>query len=454
MKKTRAILLIVFILSIGLRLVLAYLTREANDNHMEVISWIADKHQLPDKNDCWECFQPKFFYSISAGIITLFDVQTPEHRIMAIQFFNVLLGFFTIFLFWKFIKKQSFGEITKILLFSFFAFNPSLVGINIQSTNDTMEIFFGVMAIYYCDSFFKSTKIIDFVLLLVALLAAALTKATGILLFIVIAVFFIFKIFSQPERYQKLRLAKFFASSILCFFFIVLFAGGYYTYFKKYNSLPSSVWNKDPAPFFFKDSYIARPGVMNMATGFFTFRYFDMIRQPYINNECDNYPLHRTSLWSQLYGRTVFLQFDQWPPAWQTHAPVVIFVGRVLIALGIVPLFLFLWGFGRGIIDFVKNILKKGSAYLAEENNYLHIGVTVALFSVIVKYCHDYRDFSAMKSIYIFPGFISYIKLFMDGYESVKGFLLKRLINIVLIIMVVFSILDIGHLIYQLQYRF
>jgi hypothetical protein len=96
MKRTKTIVLAIFIIAVGLRFVLAVINREANDYHMEVINQMVDKHKIPQREDCWECFQPKFFYIISAGIIKVFNVQKIETRIIIIQFFNAILGFLSI----------------------------------------------------------------------------------------------------------------------------------------------------------------------------------------------------------------------------------------------------------------------------------------------------------------------------------------------------------------------
>jgi hypothetical protein len=459
MKRKRTFVLAILFIAFGLRVILAFINRQANDDHMEVINWIVNKANVPIRDNCGICYQPKFFYVISANIITFFKIQTDDHRIIAIQLFNAILGFFTILFFWKFINKQPFNDSTKLLLFAFFAFNPCLTGINVQATNDTLVILGGVMSVYFCDLFFRNITVTNFIFLMASLLVCSLTKTTGLIVFLVISVFFILKTIAQPNINQRLKLSKYFIGAILIFIGVVVFAGGYYTYYKKYKSLPTTAWNNaDPPPSFFKETtfsvgFPGRPGVLNMASSFFTFRYFDMIKQPYINNEVGNYPMHRTSVWSQLYGRTAFVQFDQWPPAWQTVDSFIVFIGRVLIILGLIPLLLFLSGLCGGVFLFFKNVFKNGKTYLASENNYLHLGITFALFAASLKYSYDIRDFSAMKSIYIFPGFISFIKLIADGYASVKFRVVTKIINVGLIVIIAFSITDICYLIYHLKYN-
>ena len=94
-KNTSKIIFFVFTLSMGLRLTLAFLNREANDSHMEVINWIIDKHELPIKENCWQCYQLKFFHVLSADLLKIFQITNNGLRIIFIQMLNVFFGFLT-----------------------------------------------------------------------------------------------------------------------------------------------------------------------------------------------------------------------------------------------------------------------------------------------------------------------------------------------------------------------
>jgi hypothetical protein len=52
-----------------------------------------------------------------------------------------------------------------------------------------------------------------------------------------------------------------------------------------------------------------------VADGFLTFRLLNLLREPYITYPPAAYPVHRTSFWSQIYGRAHFVHFDAWPPS-------------------------------------------------------------------------------------------------------------------------------------------
>ncbi len=446
----KTILFLVIAAAMLLRFMLAWHNREANDNHVQVVSWIADRHELPQKNDCWSCYQPKLYYVISAGIVNAFHVKSEWKRIRTMQLFNVFVSLFILLLFWKFIDKQKLSDGSKLLLLAFFAFNPCLAGINAQGTNDTLVIFFGTLALYACASFFREMKPASALVLTIALIAGALTKSSSLVLTATIGCSFLLWIFAEPINSKRRVALKYFSILFISFLAIVPFAGGYYHNFKNYDSLTISTWKKDPPPHFFKTTHVERPGLQNMFTGFFTFRYFDMLRQPYINNEWNNYPLHRTSLWSQLYGRTMFMHFDQWPPSWQSHDKIIVGIGRSLLLLGIVPLALFLFGL-TDILAFGKNLLERNKRWLSDPSNYLHLVVTIAFLASSMLYTFSYRDFSSMKSLYIFPGLISFIKLFTDGFAKVKSKPALPITEIVLGIIILLSIANIVFLIQQLS---
>src|SRR6187455_3252315 len=129
-KWQRQLGILIFAGALLLRLVLALYNREANDNHVQVVSWIVDQHSLPEKNDCWSCFQPKLYYLVCAGFVKLFHAEELYDRIRVMQLVNFFTSFFILLLFRKFIDKQNLSVRRKLITFAFFAFNPCLIGIN------------------------------------------------------------------------------------------------------------------------------------------------------------------------------------------------------------------------------------------------------------------------------------------------------------------------------------
>jgi hypothetical protein len=434
---------LILALAMLLRLMLGIVNRAANDNHLDVVNILVNEHRLPEKTQCWSCYQPKLYYIICAGVVNLFGVQEDSPRVLTMQLVNVAIAFFLLLLLLLYINKQKLATHSKYVVFAFFAFNPCLAGINIQGTNDTLAIFCGVLAMYAADSFFRNMKVGTALLLAVALLAGVLTKASMIVLTVVIFMGFAVKVIADAGLAQRGKTAKYFFPLLFLMITIVPFAGGYYHNYKTYGSLSLSTWEKDAPPFFYTKTPVTRPGLENMREGFFTFKWKDLIRQPYINNEWDNYPPHRTSLWSQLYGRTVFMHFDQWPPSWQSHEPNIVSVGKALVILGILPLLLFILGVLSNALGLVKRIVTGDRLFFTQVYKYLPLVVTMAFLASSVYYTYNYRDFSSMKSIYIFPGMLAFIKMFTDGFALLKLKAVMLFAEVVLILMVILSIADI-----------
>src|SRR5580765_4521932 len=94
LRSEKRIAILIILLAMILRLILCYYNRQANDNHVDVVSWIVDKHELPEKKDCWSCYQPKLYYLICAGIVQVLGVHGDSERILIMQLVNVFFSLF------------------------------------------------------------------------------------------------------------------------------------------------------------------------------------------------------------------------------------------------------------------------------------------------------------------------------------------------------------------------
>lgn len=450
MNRSRIIISAIFIISLSLRLVLSLLNRQANDDHLEVINWIVDKHEIPTVENCSEGFQPKIYYLINAGAISLLGIEKRDNRIVCAQLINFIFSFFILLFLWLLVNRQNTSYNIKLLSFALIAFNPCLVGINVQVTNDTLVILAGVLSIYYADLFFREKKMRAGGWMILFTILAAVTKGTGLFIMFALVTVFLLKLIACNRETRKIffRVLIFL---LLGYSLIVPFAGGYYNTYKQHQTIfVNQHPNKDPHPLFFKQTYPARPGITSIVHGYFTFRYFDMIRTPYITNADKHYPLHRTSLWSQLYGRTFFMHFDQWPVSWVTQNPSIIATGRLLIILGIFPFIFFITGLLKTTFSFFQKKAKDWPHYFAKTHDWIFLVFILWFLAFIVKYTYDYRDFSTMKSIFLFPVLPAFVKFFIDGFALINSKTLNKLLLFVVAVLVLASIYDIAFLILQL----
>ena len=91
-QRYKILFLIIFFLSVGLRLGMVSFNLESNDDHMQVISIIIKSGTLPDKSNCWECYQPKLFHYTAAKILQLTgaDKLSQDKMILAVELINLI----------------------------------------------------------------------------------------------------------------------------------------------------------------------------------------------------------------------------------------------------------------------------------------------------------------------------------------------------------------------------
>jgi hypothetical protein len=415
-------LAVIFAAAVVLRAALSYVNFEANDPHWQVSEIIMKEGRLPDKSECFECFQPKLYHGFVAQVWkTYFPSRDLNYRIKVAQWINAYAGILTILIVWMFLARISVGNAARLTAFSLIALNPCLIAINAQATNDSFAILFATAALYCLYFFFVSQKRRYFWGLAVFAIFTALSKGTGLVLFVGVVAAFAAKFISL--RGETSNLKKSFISYLLIFmtlfFTVVPVAGEYYLRYQRHGS--PFVTNKavEPPPHLFKETYILRPGTTSIAGAFFTFRLVDLLKHPFVSNDFPISSPHRTSLWSQLYGRTHFVFFDQWPPMWYSVHPAILNLGRLAFLLALLPTMVLLLQLLRNTVGHVKALLGRDGNYFVERHDWIFDLVLWLNLLFIVYLNYLYRDFSWMKSIYIFPALLCATYLLAKGFDSV-----------------------------------
>ena len=162
-------------------------------------------------------------------------------------------------------------------------------------------------------------------------------------------------------------------------------------------------------------TYVARPGITSVVDGFLTFRLVDMLAHPYITNDPLVYPRHRTSLWSQLYGRAHIAHFAQHPPSWRSTSGLVTGVSRLILILALVPSALFFAEVFRNLVQLLRRPFRAGAQGQLDIDLLTTAAVGFLAFSVF--YSLVYRDFSTMKAEFLFPALLAYVFFTADGLE-------------------------------------
>ncbi len=441
----KIILYLIVTISISLRVVLAIVNKGyANDDHLKVSKLILATGKIPEPNDCWECNQQKLYHFTVAKLWIFLKLDTDKERFILAQLMNAIAGICTILICWLFIKNQPFTDANKLLCFSLVALNPGLIVINGQASNDSFVILFGTIVIYSLYKLMNKPTIKYFLMVLTSSILAGITKTNSLVLIIGVICVLMIKIIIT--RNYKFSLHKGYLGSLILYliavFLSVGYFGEYYSNYKKYGKPLVYTVPTGEIPHLFKKTNFFRPGVQSIIGGYFTFRIIDMIKHPIITNDKYSYPLHRTSVWSQLYGRTHFIYFDNWPPGpWQCKDPKMMAVGRVALTLALFPSLFFLVGlfidfkvwsalFFRRNIDFLKN----------SHEWIFHIFILGYLIFIIL-FTAIGRDFSYMKMIYIFPGIIAVLTPLLKGGDYVYKYILKNRILFLIFHAIIFVLL-------------
>jgi hypothetical protein len=466
-KLTRTLFILTFVISAALRLGLSLVNREANDPHMEVVQYMLTHGNLPTRDDCWECFQPKLYHVLVTGILKAGNITDPNAQILAANLFSFVVGLLTLAVVWRFLMQLPIqNDLLRWLAFAFTAFNPKLIGINSQATNDTLLIFFSTLALYQAWLFLQTlendatahrpdvnvranihsglksasagfVKIAggfnprqcDFALLALWVVLAASTKTNGWVVFIAILLTLLLRaIFDLKNR---LRLETYLLAYLVIVPLLVTFnpLNQYLVNNQKYGTPLVVNINRAPPPSLFTQTSTNKPGILSIQDGFFTFKFASLLATPYINYDPANPLPHRTSFWTQLYGRAHSVNFDNWPGTWRSDAPSGFFERRAIYILALIPTTLLLIGAG----------LEAWKLLHKNDENCLFLLACLGYIGFVALYAFIYREYPVMKAVFTYPALPAFSVLFITAASKLPKWALQTLTGLSIILFVLYA---------------
>lgn len=453
-------LYLIFTMAVSFRIVLATVNKGyANDDHLKVSKLISETGKIPGPYDCWECNQQKLYHFTVAKLWSFLNLNTDKARFILAQLLNAIAGIFTVIICWLFIRKQPFRDSSKLLCFSLVALNPGLIVINAEASNDSFVILFGSIVIYSVYRLTIKPTVKYFLILITSSVLAGITKTNSLVLIIGVITVLMIKIVSN--RNYKLSLRKGYLGGLTIYLIVITlgigYFGEYYSNYKKYGKPLVYTVPTGEMPHWYKKTTFFCPGVRSITEGYFTFRIIDMIKHPIITNDRYSYPLHRTSVWSQLYGRANFIYFDFWPRGpWQCKDPIMLDIGRVALILALFPLLIFLTGLFLDFRIWSALFIRRNIDFLKINHEWIFHIFLVGYLVFIILFTAKGRDYSYMKMIYIFPGLMAVLFPLLKGCEYVYKNILKSnrvislLFHVVVCLLLVSYLVPIIHLITKL----
>jgi hypothetical protein len=429
----KAFLASVLVLGIVSRLWLALVNDEANDRHLPVIRIIAFEHRFPAWDEKWEAFQPKLYHLTAALVWRAMGSGSSRWALVrAAQLVSCAAGVLTLLVVVKFLRERAVPDRARIPVIALAAFNPGLVGMSTQATNDAFVILFGSLSVYYGARFFTRWRSGDFVGVCVAALLAGISKGNGLVVIVAVlatcALVFVRPRVAAPHGGRRAALGYGLAFALLVIP-AVAFVGPYADYQRRFGSPFVTNIGQSPAPHLFRQTFEERPGLTSLAHGLLTFRLLDLLEHPASTADPTTYPAHRTSLWTRVYAQTFSIRFERTPPSWESTSRIVRNLTRILFLLGLVPVVLLALGAAAAVRDVVRGWLTDGDAGSSQEGRdgppeawpatALLMLTAAGYLAFVALYSVRVRDYSTMKQIFILPGLLGFVAFTAKGIDRV-----------------------------------
>ena len=451
----------ILIAAMAVRVALALVNRQANDDHLQVAHLILQLQRLPVRSDCWECFQPKLYHASLAGLFYLLPWLSSTQQIVLSQLINVVAGGLTLLIIWRFLVWQVAGPMQRSALLALLAFNPALSGINAQATNDSFAILFGTLALYSAARFLTTPGTLavkrrrDWLGMIAGTILAALSKGTGLIVLVAILATLALVAWQQLRAARALPTAALGQATVLTavFLLVVPVAGQYWQNWQNYGSPFVINTKRDALPRLYEPTYVYWAGITSIADGYFTFRLDNMLEYPYDTYDDAGYPRHRNSLWSQLYGAANLAQFEEFPLSWASWHPIVQNLGRVIFFLALLPTLAWLWGLFKGVWTTLQVVFRVQIGQPDAALTWLFTLAGWGYAVMIVLYTLQYRSFVTMKAVYVMPGVLASVYFLARSSLGTGRRLGRRGLVLVVGTLSVLSLLnlaDLGTLWYQL----
>jgi hypothetical protein len=426
-RRYKILALIIFFLSVGLRLGMVSFNREANDDHMQVISFIIKSGTLPDKSNCWECYQPKLFHYTAAKIlqITGADRLSQNNMILAVELINFLAGLITVATVEALIRRTPIkSETLKLLGFGLIALNPGLIGINSQATNDTFVILFSALALFCTVLFLQKQKVGTFLLIVLFSLLCISSKSNGWVTPIAITLALLIKAWVE-KKHVRLWLAGFLFIAATLVISIINPFNQYIHNTQNFGSPFLINVSRKPMPYF----HWLSPkvcGIRSIMDGYGTFKFVSLLQHPRLEYSGTR-PANCTSLWAVLYGEGNSTYFNNFPPTWSTTGNQGFALSRAIFILALLPTILVLLGAALEMGLFVKSIFKRDTAMAAASHYGLPLAASIGYILFLCLYLLLYTNLAMMKIIFIYPALILTFPLFfMRAVEFIEAKLKNR----------------------------
>ena len=377
------------------------------DDHLEVINIYSESLNQPAPFQCWECYQPPFYYYTAAAVFKITESVGVDKLTCwkMVQFINPFLSIILLIIVYHICLLFKMPNLSILIALSFIAILPRDIFTSAMIGNDYMLVFFAILSFYL---FLKTLFALSngdkvwfwFILLILTATLGSITKQHGLLIHL-----FPFSIF--------LLLCKSIYRKKLFWAIPFLFFGGLLSIFDelwKFNQTGKLLVSNQHYFDYAKNQF---PGSLDKVE-FFSFRIFELYQEPFISEKT------AASFFTELFART-FYDYE-----WRFISPKIPWankLGFIGYSLGLIWLFFFI------IIVFERIRNFKNSLYNINWLNLVTkiIPILLGFLFMAVPFVQTlrYPYFSSMKAMFMLSGTI--LLLIALGSQIKQGSWIQKL---------------------------
>jgi hypothetical protein len=358
------------------------------DDHLEVINIYSESLNRPAPFQCWECYQPPFYYYTAAAVYNITESIGADKLTCwkMVQFINPFLSIILLIIVYQILLLFKTPKLSILITLSFVAILPRDVFTSAMIGNDYMLVFFAILSFYLFLKTLFALRNGDkvwfwFILLILTATLGSITKQHGLLIHL-----FPISIF--------LLLCKSIYRKKLLWAIPFLFLGGLLSISDelwKFNQTGELLVSNQHYFDYAKNQF---PGALDKVE-FFSFRIFELYQEPFISERTS------ASFFTELFART-FYDYE-----WRFISPKIPWantLGYIGYSLGLVWLFYFGIIIFSCIRDSKNSFYKLNWSALFSKTPPILLGILFMLvpFSQTLRYPY----FSSMKSMFMLSGII------------------------------------------------
>ncbi|MCL2206887.1 MAG: hypothetical protein FWB90_02195 [Fibromonadales bacterium] len=385
----------VILIGILARLILYTYTGPAQNSydtfgHLDYIKIIAEEKRLPNGNECWQCYQPPFYYMAFAVVKKVTDWYESNLTDRIMQQVNLLLSFMCVALGVALILNLLGNNTRAYLIALVSALWPGFVLVAPHISNDILFYFASLLCMLFAQRYWRTHKNSDMLLASIGAAIALAAKSNGL---VILAAWVIIYILGTMRSLKIGSLRTLFASILI----VVLSIG--FSHHKMIANLfvekkLNLVENIGGMPDFLK--------VGNKAGNYLYFDLKDYLLEPYTDPYNDKGG--RQYFWNYALKTSLFGEYKAW------NSPIGHIVATALSILALLIFVLALWGIIHAKFKDLPPMI-----------------FTVFLFAALIYFRTSYPYASSNNFRYIFPAIFPLVYFSVCGVQILENSRLRKL---------------------------